>query len=72
MNSREEPVPRHSVKLAGAEQGHRIRAGECRIVYGIGKEEKQILIRYFRRRREACRWPRPRMKGKRNPSPQPF
>jgi mRNA interferase RelE/StbE len=51
----DEPVPRHSVKLAGAEQLYRIRVGDYRIVYGIDKEMKQVLIHYVRHRREAYR-----------------
>jgi len=51
----DEPVPRHSVKLVGAEQLYRIRVGDYRIVYGIDKEVKQILIHYVRHRREAYR-----------------
>ncbi len=50
-----EPVPRHSVKLAGAEQLYRIRVGDYRIVYGIDKEVKQVLIHYVRHRRAAYR-----------------
>jgi len=51
----DEPVPRHSVKLVGAEQLYRIRVGDYRIVYGIDKEVKQVLIHYVRHRREAYR-----------------
>ena len=51
----DEPVPRHSVKLVGAEQLYRIRVGDYRIVYEIDKEVKQILIHYVRHRREAYR-----------------
>ena len=50
-----EPVPRHSAKLVGAEQLYRIRVGDYRIVYGIDKEAKQVLIHYVRHRREAYR-----------------
>jgi len=51
----DEPVPRHSVKLVGAEQLYRIRVGDYRVVYGIDKEVKQVLIHYVRHRREAYR-----------------
>jgi mRNA interferase RelE/StbE len=51
----DEPVPRHSGKLVGAEHLYRIRVGDYRIVYGIDKEAKQILIHYVRHRREAYR-----------------
>ena len=51
----DQPVPRHSVKLVGAEQLYRIRVGDYRIVYGIDKEVKQVLIHYVRHRREAYR-----------------
>ena len=51
----DEPVPRHSVKLVSAEHLYRIRSGDYRIVYGVDKEMKQILIHYVRHRREAYR-----------------
>ena len=51
----DEPVPRHSVKLVGAEQLYRVRVGDYRIVYGFDKEARQVLIHYIRHRREAYR-----------------
>ena len=49
------PFPRQSVKLAGAEQVYRVRAGDYRIVYSVDKKAKQVLVHYVRHRRDAYR-----------------
>jgi len=51
----ENPLPRQSVKLAGAEHLHRIRAGDYRIIYGVDSEARRVTIHYVRHRREAYR-----------------
>ena len=51
----DDPLPRRSIKLAGAEHLYRIRVGDYRVVYGIDREAKQVLIHYVRHRREAYR-----------------
>ena len=52
---RDDPRPRHSLKLAGAEELHRIRVGEYRVIYGVQKESRQIIVYYVRHRREIYR-----------------
>jgi mRNA interferase RelE/StbE len=52
---RENPFPRQSVKLAGAEQLYRIRVGDYRVVYAVDKEDKEIMVHYIRHRREVYR-----------------
>lgn len=52
---RNNPFPRQSVKLVGAEQLYRIRVEDYRVVYGVDKETQEILIYYIRHRREAYR-----------------
>jgi mRNA interferase RelE/StbE len=49
------PFPRQSVKLAGAKQVYRVRAGDYRIVYSVDKTTKQVLVHYVRHRRDAYR-----------------
>jgi mRNA interferase RelE/StbE len=49
------PFPRKSVKLVGAEQLYRIRIGDYRVVYGVDKEDKEIMVHYIRHRREVYR-----------------
>ncbi len=52
---KDDPLPRQSVKLTGAEQLYRIRVGDYRIVYGLDAEAGQITVHYIRHRREAYR-----------------
>lgn len=52
---RDDPFPRQSIKLAGAEQLYRLRMGDYRIIYSVDKEAKQITVHYVRHRREAYR-----------------
>jgi len=50
-----EPFPRQSRKLAGAEQLYRVRVGDYRVVYGIDKAAKEVIIHYVRHRRDVYR-----------------
>jgi mRNA interferase RelE/StbE len=52
---RKNPLPRHSVKLAGAEQLYRIRVGDYRVVYAVDKEPQEIMVHHIRHRREVYR-----------------
>jgi mRNA interferase RelE/StbE len=50
-----EPLPRQSVKLAGAEHLYRVRVGDHRIIYGLDNTAKQVVIHYVRHRSDAYR-----------------
>lgn len=50
-----EPFPRQSKKLAGAEQLYRVRVGYYRVVYGVDKAAKEVTIHYVRHRRDVYR-----------------
>lgn len=52
---KDNPIPRHAIKLAGAEQLYRIRIGDYRVIYGVDKEAKQITVHYVRHRRDVYR-----------------
>jgi mRNA interferase RelE/StbE len=52
---KDEPIPRKSIKLAGAEQLYRARIGNYRVIYGVDKDNKQILIHYVRHRQDVYR-----------------
>jgi len=52
---REEPFPRQSLKLSGAEEMHRLRAGVYRVVYEVDLERQLIRVHYVRHRRDAYR-----------------
>jgi mRNA interferase RelE/StbE len=52
---KDDPFPRRSIKLAGAEQLYRLRVGDYRIIYGVDKDVKLITVHYVRYRREAYR-----------------
>jgi mRNA interferase RelE/StbE len=52
---RDDPVPRQSVKLTGAERLYRIRVGDYRIIYAVEADAHQVVIHYVRHRREAYR-----------------
>lgn len=52
---KDDPLPRQSLKLSGAEQLYRIRVGEYRIVFGVDKEHLQITIQHVRHRRDVYR-----------------
>jgi mRNA interferase RelE/StbE len=50
-----DPCPRGSLKLAGAEQLYRIRVGDYRIVYTVDKDSRQVVVYYVRHRRDVYR-----------------
>lgn len=52
---RDDPLPRGSRKLAGAERLHRIRIGDYRMIYSVDQDSRQIIIQYVRHRRDAYR-----------------
>ena len=52
---KDEPLPRQSLRLSGAEQLYRIRVGEYRIVIGVDKEHLQVTIHHVRHRRDVYR-----------------
>jgi len=52
---RDDPFPRRSLKLAGAEELYRIRVGDYRVIYTVDKGNRQILVHYVRHRRDAYR-----------------
>ncbi len=52
---KDEPFPRQSIKLAGAEQLYRIRIGDYRVIYGVDTEGNQVIVHYVRHRRDAYR-----------------
>jgi mRNA interferase RelE/StbE len=53
--AKDEPYPRQSIKLSGAEHLYRLRVGDYRIIYSIAQEEKQIIVHYVRHRRDVYR-----------------
>ena len=52
---KDNPFPRQSIKLAGAEHLYRVRVGDYRIIYGVDVEAKIITIHYVRHRRDVYR-----------------
>jgi mRNA interferase RelE/StbE len=52
---KDDPRPRQSIKLTGAERLYRIRVGDYRVIYEIDDNEGQIAIIYVRHRRDAYR-----------------
>ena len=52
---KDDPSPRQSIKLAGAELLYRIRIGDYRVIYGVDKEAKQVIVHYVRHRRDVYR-----------------
>ena len=52
---KDEPIPRQSIKLAGADQLYRVRVGNYRVIYGVDKDSKQIVIHYVRHRQDVYR-----------------
>jgi len=51
----EEPFPHQTIKLEGGEELYRIRVGDYRIIYGVNRSARQIIIHHVRHRREAYR-----------------
>jgi mRNA interferase RelE/StbE len=54
-NLKTDPLPRQAIKLSGAEHLYRLRVGDYRVVYGIDKQTKQIVVHYIRHRRDVYR-----------------
>ncbi len=52
---KEDPFPRQSLKLTGAERLYRQRVGDYRIIYGVDVAAKTITVHYVRHRRDAYR-----------------
>jgi len=52
---KDDPFPRQSTKLAGAEHLYRIRIGDYRVIYGVDTDLKQVIVHYVRHRREVYR-----------------
>ena len=50
-----EPFPRTTIKLEGGEGLYRIRVGDYRIIYGVDRLAKQVLVHHVRHRREVYR-----------------
>lgn len=51
----ENPCPRGSRKLSAAEELYRVRVGDYRIVYGLDKDARQVIVYYVRHRRDVYR-----------------
>lgn len=52
---KENPLPRQSIKLTGAEQLYRVRSGDYRIIYGVDKKNRQVVVHYVRHRKDVYR-----------------
>jgi mRNA interferase RelE/StbE len=51
----DDPHPRQSVKLTGAERLYRVRVGDYRIVYGVDIGQMIVTVHYVRHRSKAYR-----------------
>ena len=51
----ENPFPRQSRKLAGAEEAYRLRVGVYRVIYTVDQGAETVVVQYVRHRREAYR-----------------
>lgn len=51
----DDPFPRQSIKLAGAEQLYRLRVGQYRVIYSVDRDAMQIVVQYIRHWRDAYR-----------------
>jgi mRNA interferase RelE/StbE len=51
----DDPFPEQSIKLTGTERLYRIRIGEYRIVYGVDKAAREVIVHHVRHRREVYR-----------------
>lgn len=49
----EDPLPRRSLKLEGGQGLYRVRVGDYRLVYGVDKAKRIILVHYVRHRRDV-------------------
>jgi len=52
---RDDPLPRRLLTLAGAEELYRIRVGDYRVIYGVDKDNSQVVVHYVRHGRDAYR-----------------
>ena len=52
---KDDPFPRLSIKLAGAEHLYRVRIGAYRMIYGVDKDSRQVIVHYVRHRRDVYR-----------------
>jgi len=52
---KDEPIQRQSIKLAGTEELYRLRVGNYRVIYGVDKNNKQVIVHYVRHRQPAYR-----------------
>jgi mRNA interferase RelE/StbE len=52
---KDDPYSRRSVQLEDGEGLRRIRVGDYRVIYGVDKGKKVILVHYVRHRREVYR-----------------
>lgn len=43
---KDDPFPRQSTELTGAEQLYRVRSGDYRIIYGVDKKDRQVVVRH--------------------------
>ena len=50
-----DPFPRQTVKLEGGEDLYRIRVGDYRVIYGVDRAAKLVIIHHVRHRREVYR-----------------
>jgi len=50
-----DPLPRQTMKLEGADDLYRVRVGNYRIIYEIDRRGKQVIIHHVRHRREVYR-----------------
>ena len=51
----DDPFPDSAIPLVGTERLYRIRVGDYRIVYGVEKAVRQVIVHHVRHRREAYR-----------------
>ena len=49
------PFPHQSIKLAATEQLYRVRIGDYRMIYGVDKNNLQVIVHYVRHRRDVYR-----------------
>ena len=49
------PFPRQSLKLSGAETTYRLRIGDYRVIYNVDASRKSIIVHHIRHRREVYR-----------------
>jgi len=52
---KDDPFPPQSIKLAGAEQLYRVRIGDYRMIYGVDRNNRQVVVHYVRHRRDVYR-----------------